>query len=126
MCSSNTAFPHAVLSIQPAVTVIVAIGGVAVTVIVTGGGHVEAVELNALEVGFEDVEGAAELVKTLEDVDIICDELGLLVDDTTFVDDTTLDEVGDGEGELELLSEVVVVVVWKNDEELATEELLLE
>ena len=93
--------------------------------IVTGGGHVEAVELNALEVGFEDVEGGAELVKTLEDVledvDIICDELGLLVDDTTLEV-----EVGDGDGELELLSEVVVVVVWKNDEELATEELLLE
>ena len=125
MCFSNPTFPHAVLPVQPAVTVIVAIGGVAVTVIVTGGGHVEAVELlNALEVGFEDVEGGAELVKTLEDVledvDIICDELGLLVDNTT------LDEVGDGEAELELLSEVVVVVVWKNDEELATEELLLE
>jgi hypothetical protein len=100
------------------VTITVAIAGVIVTVIVTGGGQVEAVELNTLEVGFDDVEGAAELVETLDAVvDIICDELELPVDDAAA--DV---ELGDGEAELELL-EVVVVVVWKYDEELDTAEL---
>ena len=76
------------------------IGGVAVIVIVTGGGQVE---LKTLELGLEDVNGASVLVEVVTP----CDEL----EAELVVEDTTLEvDVGDGDAEVELVVVVVVVV----------------
>lgn len=77
--------------------------GVAVIVIVTGGGHVEE---NTLQVGFEDVDGASletevEMVVAVLEGEFVVEGGELEVDEGD----------GDGEAELELLLAVVVVVI---------------
>ena len=81
----------------------VAVAGVAVTVIVIGGGHVE---LKTLELGFEDVDG--DWVETT----VLRVEAGLVVERGAL---ELL--VCDDKAELDVLEIVVVVVVWKYDDE---------
>ena len=82
------------------VTVTVAIAGVAVTVMVTGGGQVEAVVLKTLELGFDEVVCVVAVLLLV----VIVVDIGAELDDELVVEDTVLVvDVGDGEAEVDVV-----------------------